>query len=164
MKMWRLTRGERGSIAVVVILFLPIAALIVGLVLDVGYLFVARYQAGVAADLGALAGAQDVDLERLATGERWLVEEQARRDANDWTRANLRASLPHGQGEEATVQVRVYNATAKHPLVNEVSGRILTDPTVVVSVEVPVRLHFVAFLARRVLVRVSADASVVPKE
>ena len=70
-------RAESGSILVMFTLFLPVLILCVGLVTDLGLIFLARNIAYHAADLGALAGAQDLDLTRLSRGEVHLDEMRA---------------------------------------------------------------------------------------
>lgn len=144
-----------------VVLFLPVLLLVAGLVTDVGVLFVSRHLSYHAAELGALAGAQDVDLDALARGEVTLVEARARADAEDYTRRNLAASFPHlDQAQALFVSAAVYNASVSAPLRHRQTGRLLTDPTVSIAVRLSLPLYFLAPLRREATVQVHADASV----
>jgi Flp pilus assembly protein TadG len=74
------------------VLFLPVLLTCLYATCGLGALLLARARAQTAADLAALAAAQDVDLERLQEGERRLRPEDAARDAVAWARANLDAA------------------------------------------------------------------------
>ena len=65
-----LLRDSRGGVAVLVALFLPVAVLCVGTVVDLGAVFFARKAVEASCDLGALPGVQELDWDRLAAG-RW---------------------------------------------------------------------------------------------
>lgn len=154
-------RGQEGASTVAVVIFLPVLLLVTGLVTDVGLLFVSRHLAYQAAELGALAGAQDVDLEQLAAGQVVLVESAARADAVDFARRNVAVSFPRlDLARSLQVQATVYNASRTVPVRHRLTGRILTDPTVSVDISLNVPLHFLASLHREATVRVRADASV----
>lgn len=166
-----LTRGgpgpspESGSILVMFLLFLPVLILFVGLVADLGLIFLSRNIAYHAADLGALAGAQDLDLARLSRGEVYIDEMRAVRDARSWTLSNLRSNFSSlDVDSRARVSADVYNASAGNPVTHRLSGRLLRDPTVSVTVTVPVKLHFLSMLWSEVLISARADASVVKKK
>jgi len=58
--LWRRRRAERGSVAVVVAILLPVIIGVAGLVIDVGSWYVTRAQLQNAADAAALAGAADL--------------------------------------------------------------------------------------------------------
>lgn len=153
--------GERGASALLAVLFLPALLLVVGLVTDAGLLFLSRHLAYHAAELGALAGAQDVDLEALADGRLLLLEPQAAETAAEYVRRNLTAAFPRRAAADLSeIAVRVYNASGDAPLVHAETGRRLVDPTVSVHLQIAVPLYFLRPLARDVTVRVRADASV----
>ncbi len=156
--------AEGGGVAALVALFLPVMVLAAGFVLDLGLVFAVRQMAYGAADLAALAAVQDLDLDRLALGELFLVAEAARRDARAYALNNLRSNLP-GTDVDATAQVavEVYNPEPGHPLRHRVTGRRLATPTVSVAISLPVHTYFLAPLAREIPIRVRADASVVRK-
>ena len=154
-------RGERGASLVLVVLFLPALLLVAGAVTDLGILFVSKHLAYHAAELGALAGAQDVDLEALAQGRLQLAERRAMTAAGDYARRNLTRSFPYLDLDRwAEVQVRVYNASAATPLRHRETGRVLVDPTVAVSIRLSVPLYFLRPLRPRADLHVRADASV----
>jgi len=79
-----------GGVVVLVALFLPIAVLCVGMVVDLGAVFVARKAVQAACDLGALAGVQELDWDRLAAGQVLIREEDGEGIADGITRENLR--------------------------------------------------------------------------
>lgn len=151
--------AQSGAVLVLVVAVLPVLVAAMALVVETGRLFVLARWVQAAADLGALAGAQEVDLERLAVGERCLDEERARKEAERVTEDNLRDL----GGVVGSSRVRVYvinvaDGPSPHPL----TGRLIRDPTVSVWVEVtvPVRL---AWWTRDVCLGAHADASVVEK-
>lgn len=71
-------------------MFLPIAVLCVGLAVDLGAVFFARKAVRAACDLGALAGVQELDWDRLATGKVAIREADGGLIAQEVTRENLR--------------------------------------------------------------------------
>lgn len=155
--------NEWGGVLVSVLLFLPVLILCLGLVMDMGLLFVHRIQLAAAADFGALAAVQNVDLGRLATGERFIDPNDARRDARLWTEENLAAGLPLAVADRARVEVVVLNVPEGDYLIHPATGRMVVDPTVSVTVTAPVSLHFLRFLVPEVVLRVHADASVMSR-
>ncbi|MHB8946881.1 MAG: pilus assembly protein TadG-related protein [Bacillota bacterium] len=154
----RLGRSDRGSVVVLVVLFLPVFLLTLGFVIDLGVLFVQRQQAMAAADMAVLAGAREIDLDKLARGERSLLPEAAAAVTRQWFASNLRASLG-SEAESASAVVHVYNATPANPATDPVTGRRLRDPTVCLAGQVSARLYFLAFIARETTLHVHADAS-----
>ncbi|MDI3299489.1 MAG: pilus assembly protein [Bacillota bacterium] len=151
-------RGERGAVSAWFVLALPAFLLVLALVADVGRFFVLHSLAQSAADLGALAGVQELDLERLAEGERWLLVERAEAAAYAVTDANARAVLP---GDPYAIETLAVNADAGAPRRHPWSGRWLRDPTVSVRIVVTARSFFLG--GRKVSVRVQGDASVMER-
>lgn len=146
---------------VVVVLFLPVLLLSTGLVTDLGLLFVSRNLAYQAAELGALAGAQDVDLNALGQGRLVLLESRAADDASSYAWRNLTRSFPRlDLSQSGRVAVEVYNASTASPARHRQTGRLLVDPTVSVTVELSVPLYFLRPLRSKADLRVHADASV----
>ncbi len=154
----RADSSQRGSVVVLVVLFLPVFLLTLGFVIDLGVLFVQRQQAMAAADMAVLAGAREIDLDKLARGERSLLPEAATAAARQWFTSNLRASLG-SEAEAAATVIHVYNATQASPATDPVTGRRLHDPTICLAGEVPARLYFLAFIVPRTTLHVHADAS-----
>lgn len=142
--------------AVLLVALLPVALLLLGLVADFGLALWAREELRKAADLGALAGAQDLDLERLARGERVLLPGPARDDADRYARANL-----GGRRYAAlAIEVAVLNASRDAPLREPWTGRLVEDPTVAVRIEARVPTVFLRPLLPAFAVAATADASV----
>jgi len=151
---------ESGAVLVLVVAFLPVLVATMALVVETGRLFVAARRVQAACDLGALAGAQEVDLDRLAQGERYLDEERARIEAERITRENLR-ELGGVAAETGRVHVYVINV-AGGPTAHPRTGRLIRDPTVSVWVEVVVPVYLVWWTSE-VHLSAHADASVVEK-
>ncbi|MBX5464995.1 MAG: pilus assembly protein [Clostridia bacterium] len=149
---------QRGAVSAWFVLALPALLLLLALVADVGRFFVLRALAQNAADLGALAGVQELDLARLAEGERWLLTSQAEAAAYAVADANARAALP---GEPYVIETLAVNAAAGAPRRHPWSGRWLADPTVSVRVTLNARSFFLG--GRRLPLRVQGDASVMER-
>lgn len=154
--------NARGATALLVVVMLPALVGAAAFAVGIGTALVARHALRTAADLGALAGAQALDLDRLAEGDVVLLEPQAAADAREWTARNL----GHAFGERAgaaRIVVRVYNPALTGPVRDAVTGRLIRDPTVCVSVELPLDLPFLGPLVGTVTLHAHADASVVPR-
>ncbi len=154
---WR----RRGAAATLVVLFLPCLLAGAALTIDAGALLAARAQLAAAADMGALAGAQDLDYAELAEGRVVILAAAAIEDAVAMAETNL-ASEPFILPETVRVIVTVCNVGTGGggPGRCPVTGRTLEDPTVCVLVRAAVRLPF-GPRAAPVTVGVHADASVV---
>lgn len=153
---------ERGGVAALVIVALPVLVFMLGLVVDMAYLFTVRTVMQNAADMAALAAAQNVDLPALAMGERRLLNAPALHDAEQWGRSNLERH-PLTRGLPARVVADVYNASPDAPLRHRTSGRRLHDPTVSVRIELTAPLFFARMIVPEVALQVMADASVLQK-
>ena len=123
-----LTDETRGGVLALVALFLPIAVLCVGVVVDLGTVFFVRKAVQAACDLGALAGVQELDWDLLSLGTVALREGEAEAVAKEITGHNLEAV--EGLMLEVQVSAIVLNPPAK------------TEPTVAVAVTYLVRMPF----------------------
>lgn len=148
-------RGEGGQAAAMLVLMLPAMMLVLGGVADVGLALWERQELRQACDLAALAAAQDIDLDRLARGERFILPAEARADALAYVRLNL-ARLPP---DSYAVSVAVLNPGAQ-PLREPWTGRWVRDPTVAVHVEADMPSVFLSALHPTFHVAATADASV----
>lgn len=156
--------AQRGAVAALMALALPILIIAMGLVIDVAHLFWVRSALQAAADMAVLAGAQAIDLEQLAEGQRRIIAGQAATDVRYWLRINLEshpATSRYSAG--AQVEVDVYNADPAAPMRQRWTNRLLTDPTVSVRVAVSVPTFFVRALMPQVPLSVAADASLLEK-
>lgn len=155
------TDGRRHAAQAMVawLWLLPLALVLLGSVTDVGFALWAQLQLRQACDLAALAAAQDLDLERLARGERWLLTAQAERDARAYVAANLAGRGPWAGGGY-WVEVQVLNASPRASLRHPWSGRELVDPTVAVRARGRVPTLFLRLLWPAMTVSAAADASV----
>lgn len=155
---------QRGAVAALTVLALPVVLIAIALVIDMAYFFLLRTSLQAAADMAALAAAQNVDLDALADGERRLLVERARLDAYQWVHDNLRANkLTAGLRDQVGVHVEVYNADPNNRVRHRVTGRILADPTVSVQLSLDAPTYFAAMIMKNVPIRVMADASLLEK-
>jgi len=128
----RIIEQTRGGVLALVALFLPIAILCIGLVVDLGTVFFARKAVQAACDLGALAGVQELDWDLLAVGTVSLKAAEAEAVAEEITAHNL-------DGLEALVRdVHVSAAVLNPP--------DIAEPTVAVTVTYSVRTLFLRTL------------------
>ena len=123
-----LTDETRGGVLALVALFLPIAVLCAGMVVDLGTVFFVRKAVQAACDLGALAGVQELDWDLLALGTVALREGEAEAIAVEIADRNLEAV------GALTYDVKI-SATALNPPAK-------AEPTVAVEVTYSVRLAF----------------------
>lgn len=141
------------------VLCLPAFLAALAVLAEAGRAFAAKAVLAGVADAASLAGALELDLDRLAEGERRLDPERARRWAEEVAHANLDESFP---GLPRRVRVEVLNASGDEPLIHPVTGRRLEDPTV--FVQVGVRLPFaIPWGSMPVWLGGRADASVLPR-
>lgn len=154
--------NARGAAAVLVVLALPALVAATGFAVGIGTALVARQALRTAADLGALAGVQALDLDRLAAGAVVLREDQAAADARAWALENLRHTFGP-RAAAARIAVRVYNTHLTGPVADAVTGRLVRDPTVCVEVALPLRIPFLSAWVGDVTLRAHADASVIPR-
>ncbi|MGE5578772.1 MAG: pilus assembly protein TadG-related protein [Bacillota bacterium] len=127
-----LIEQTRGGVLALVALFLPIAVLCVGMVVDLGTVFFVRKAVQAACDLGALAAVQELDWDLLALGTVSLRVGEAEAVAEEITGDNL-------EGIEALVRDVQVSATALNP---PAEG----EPTVAVTVTYSVRTPFLRTL------------------
>lgn len=153
---WR----RRGAAGTVLALLLPVVLASLALVADVGYLLWVRAALQAAADLGALAGAQELDLEALAEGRRALAP-TAGSSARRWAGENLAAHPATARWADlAEVGVLVIQADEQAPARHPWTGRTLRDPTVAVRIRLRVPLPWFGRPLGPVEVVARADASV----
>ena len=128
-----LIEQTRGGVLALVALFLPIAVLCVGTVVDLGTVFFVRKAVQAACDLGALAGVQELDWDLLALGTVAIRVGDAEAVAEDITDRNLEAVDALVEGVE--LGAAVLNPPTK------------AEPTVVVAVTYSVRMPFLRTVA-----------------
>jgi len=145
-------RDQKGGVIALVALFLPVAVLCLGMVADLGMVFVARKAVQAACDFGALAGVLELDWDKLAAGEVRIREQDGKSVSAGIARQNLQsvASLV----EVVSVTSSVVNPPAR------------PDPVVVVEVRFTARtlyLHWVPGLEAGFQGRALSEASVVKR-
>lgn len=161
MSVRRVYRDERGGVLPLFALFLPLVLLLLGLAADAGILLAARGTAHAIADVAALAGVQELDLDRLARGERYILPVPAVLQARTVALRNL---AENGLLSGTTrVEAEVINASTRTPRRHPWTGRLLTDPTLAVAIQVDLPLHFPSTALHRAPVAARADASVLPR-
>lgn len=146
-----------------VILAMPALVLSAGFVLDYGLLFLIRQELQAVADMAALAGVQEVDLEALSRGERRFLPAAPRARAAECARLNLAAlDRPWLVAERTEVETTVYEPEPEDPLFHHGDRRLLTDPTLCVVIRARVKPPFLSIWHRELEIEVHADASVLP--
>lgn len=123
---------EDGGVLALVAVFLPVAVLTVGMVLDLGMVYFVKRAVQGACDLDALAGAIELDWEALAAGE---------------------VRIDPAMGEAKAVQVAIENVEALGSIIHEthISAYVLNtpdreEPTVRVECRFKVEAYFLGFL------------------
>ena len=127
-----LLRSEDGAVLALVAVFLPVAVLVVGMVLDLGMLYFAKRAVQGACDLGALAGVIELDWEALAAGDVRIDPAMGEAKALQVTRENIEAL--GNVIRDASVSAHVLNAPDRE------------EPTVRVECRFKVRAHFLGRL------------------
>lgn len=154
---------QRGAVLPLVVLLAPALLALLALVADLGHLLAAQAVATAAADLGALAGVQELDLNRLVAGERHLLPASAAAHARRVAALNLARNLPRSPSRApARVEVAVVNASPAAPGRHPFTGRPLPDPVVAVRVTAAVPLRFAPGV-RPPRLTATATASVLPR-
>lgn len=157
--------GQRGAALALSVLFLPLWLALATIAIDVAYIMWVHAGIRAAADLGALAAAQNLDLEALAQGDPEIIPEEAHRDARQWIMDNLRQQRSTAPwAEKADIRVWVLNGKPGAPLQHPLTGRIITDPTVAVEVSLPARVFLVPRKLGEIPLKVRADASVMGRK
>ena len=123
-----LLKDTRGGVLALGALFLPIAVLCVGMVVDLGTVFFVRKAVQAACDLGALAGVQELDWDLLALGPVALREGEAEAIAREITGHNL--EVVEGLMQDMRISATVHNPPD------------MAEPTVAVAVMYSVRMPF----------------------
>ncbi|MDP2871754.1 MAG: hypothetical protein Q8P31_04370 [Bacillota bacterium] len=156
----RIGRTERGAAIAAAVLFLPALLAVMAALFSLGQVVWYRHIAYQAADLGALAGVQALDLDQLAQGKLHLLTGEATARASEYAWENIVLALgPLPPGLD--VQVHVINpagADASDPI----TGRVIEYPTVCVVLRFPVNLR-VGPVQWTQDINAHADASVVPR-
>ncbi len=151
-------KNERGAAAALVICMLPVLVITMAFAVDLGLLVWYRFTLMDVADLSALAGVQELDLEALADGEPRLLSGEATAAAVDYARANVQARLGATALNALEMHVQIYNGSEDSPLIHAHCGRELIHPTVCLQLSLPVPFVLVGHLSGREDIRVTAHA------
>lgn len=127
-----LAEETAGAVLALVALFLPIAIVCTGMVVDLGTVFFVRKAVQAACDLGALAGVQELDWDLLAVGEVVIRPDQGRTVSEEVTLRNLDAV--QGLLENLVIVSQVDNPPA------------VDEPAVTVTALYTVRTPFLAMI------------------
>ncbi|MBT9258408.1 MAG: hypothetical protein KM310_01425 [Clostridiales bacterium] len=144
--------------AILWVMALPLLVLLFALLVDGGFLLWQREVLRQAADLAALAGAMEVDLEALAGGRRAIVPLKAREQVEAYVAYNT-AALPSGV-EVLGVEVLVVNGSPEEPAYHPWWKVTVEDPIVSLRLEARVTPFLLGRMVGPVSLRVEADASV----
>jgi hypothetical protein len=157
-------KSVNGSIAVMMIISMPVIITILGLVLDIGLMINTKGVVQAAADFGSLAGAQCLNLDLLAEGVLYIDPLRAQAEAKYWTELNIKKNIKHLRDESSLkVIVNVHNINDGVPSIDAHTMRILLEPTVCVRVDYPIKTSFIPF-RKDIFLTVHSDSSVVDRE
>jgi uncharacterized membrane protein len=135
------------------------------LVIDVGFLAVVRNKMQAAADFGALAGVQNLNLEALQEGSIVLDSYAAKKDAKRWTEENVFRNLhPFIDAKDLEVSIKVHNSYPDKISYDCYNGRMISVPTVCVMIESDHQFYFIHGVFGKQKIVVHADASVLTKD
>ena len=154
--------SETGAAVTWLVLWLPVLILLLGIVADVGRLYTLRSVAQTAADMGALAGVQELDLEALAEGTLWVNVDEAQREARNLALEVAQKNLDRSV-QSVKVESIAINATPLVPATHPWTGRRLETATVSVTVDAVARTYFLSMLMPRVNLGARGDASVLER-
>lgn len=132
-------RGERGSVALATIGFLPIAIVLLTAVLELGLLRVTTARVRSAADLAALVAVNDQDESELRSTGRLRLGADAEAVARDYLAANL---LPLSTSLGSSAQSIADGASVvvlSVAGVDSATGLSYNHPTIRISASVPIR-------------------------
>ncbi len=151
--------SERGAAGALAVLFLPVLLAALASLLGLGDALLMRHRVGQAADFGALAAVQCLDLTELAEGRILLLPGPAGAVAREYARANL--TEESGPPDGLSIEVDVLNP-GSGGVRDRVTGRTHRHATV--CVEVRCR-HVVRLGPLHLSYQVAghADASAVPR-
>lgn len=135
-------------------LFMPVLLVVLALLAGLGHAMHVRQIAAIAADMGALAGVQCLDLAQLASGHLVLAPEGARAAAQEYVAKNLPGATP-------VVEVTILNPATGSGL-DPLTGRVHAYATVCVVVRVWAHFRLGPVSWQQEIVA-HADASVVPR-
>jgi hypothetical protein len=133
-------RGERGSVAVTVVVLLPFLLAIVSGVAEIGALRVLAARIATAADLATLAAADDQDAAALVDNGALRLAPDASLVARDFFARNLAAIATHlAVTPEAAAAAADVATFPTAPAVDPLTGWRYDRPAVRIAASVPVR-------------------------
>lgn len=155
---------QTGSATTTLVLCIPVFMLLMALVFDFGVILIVRSAMRTAADLGTLAGVQDVDLDALYQGNLTILEPQAAIDTIECAKWNLdlNAFAPSTK-ESMKIFVDILNPDGGQ-LRDTITGRKITQPTV--CMELSTIIGPWVFWSNRgnLALKVHSDASMLSKK
>jgi Flp pilus assembly protein TadG len=136
-----MTRDERGSAAVLVVVLLPLLLLVLSGVVQLGAMRVIASRVASAADLATLAATDDQDDAALIETGRFRLSADAEAVARQFFAHNLRSIAGHlGVAPEAAAAQADVAAFSVVPAVDPLTGWRYDRPTVRLAASVPVRI------------------------
>lgn len=156
---YQFARNKQGIALAWVVLWMPIFIVLTSLTIDIGMAAVDRALLRAASDLGALAGVQELDLDQLAVGVRYILPGQAEQHALQVTQRIINNNR---RWQAVNINVWVFNPPPgglEHPI----SGRTISDPTVTVQTTVRKQPILLRTILPEYELSAYADASVLPR-
>ena len=157
-------RGERGSVAVTVVICLPLLLAIVSGVAELGALRVLAARIGTAADLATLAATDDQDEAALIRSGSLRLTADATSVAREFFARNLAAVSAHLAVSPETVAASADIASFPDaPALDPLTGWRYERPTVRIAASVPVRAPVLGLLLVPATTWISVRAASSPR-
>lgn len=150
--------GEKGSITVMVALFLPVAMLLLSLLILEGEIFLVKAKLQNTADMAALAAVQELDMDKLIDGE-IVIREEAMDIANIYGEMNIVAAFSKETASQARIVTWVLNGSDTEPVKHPLTGENVQEARVLVEVSLPWSINYLTDRAELVITS-TAEAAV----
>ena len=152
--------GERGQVAVYVVLLFPMLMLVLALVLAVGTIEGLRTRLRAQLDMAALTATQALDPEALAAGQppRLQVAE-AERLAREYLALNLGASGDVLVASPSEIASAAQVVISNEPGTDPITGATNTAPTVSIEISAPARIPLLGLAGLAPVVTLTIDGS-----
>ena len=153
-------RGQQGSVAITVVVLMPFLVGILAGIIELGALRIIAARVSAAADLAALAAADDQDADALVTSGKLRLSPDAVLVARQFFAANLEPIAPHlATAPDVAAKDADVVAFPDAPVTDPLTGWRFEQPTVRIAASVPVRTPMFGALLLPSIVTVNVRAA-----
>jgi Flp pilus assembly protein TadG len=153
-------KGQQGSAAITVVVLMPLLVGVLAGVIELGALRVLAGRVSAAADLAALAAADDQDADALVASGKLRLAPDAVLVARQFFALNLEPIAPHlATAPEVAAQDADIVAFPDAPVTDPLTGWRFDRPTVRIAASVPVRTPVFGALLLPSIVAVNVRAA-----